>query len=225
MPKPTLTTPPTAPTTTDPATFAEREDAHIAWRSTNVAEETDMIDWIDEQATAAESNATIAIAQAEIATTKAEEAAAAAAAAISSPGVSATSTTELTVGTGSKSLTIETGKTIVVGMTVKIAYTTSATTWMYGDVTAYDDGTGSLTVYVTLTNGSGTQSAWTISLSAPSLVTLDTNTFIGQQIMPSIRLTTGATNDAYLVSDGSGNISPEAPNTFLEKIHAIALSF
>jgi hypothetical protein len=71
----------------------------------------------------------------------------------------------LTIGTGSKSLTIQTGKSIVVGMTVKIAYTTSPTNWMVGDVTAYNSSTGVLDVNVTHTNGSGTQAAWTVSLS------------------------------------------------------------
>ncbi len=39
---------------------------------------------------------------------------------------------------------------------------------MHGDVTAYNSGSGALTVNVTNTNGSGTIAAWTVSLSAPS---------------------------------------------------------
>lgn len=95
----------------------------------------------------------------------ASAASASAASAVSAPGTSATSTTSLTIGAGSKTLTIQTGKSIVVGMTVKIAYTTTPTSWMCGDVTAYDSGTGALTVNVTDTNGSGTYAAWTVSLS------------------------------------------------------------
>ena len=37
---------------------------------------------------------------------------------------------------------------------------------------------------------------------------LGANTFTDQQIMPSIRLTTGATDKAYLISDENGDISP-----------------
>jgi hypothetical protein len=85
--------------------------------------------------------------------------------AINAPGTSATSTTSLTIGTGSKSLTVQTAKSFVVGMSVKIAYTNSPTNWMHGDITAYDTSTGALTVNVTTINGSGTQTAWTVSLS------------------------------------------------------------
>jgi len=77
-----------------------------------------------------------------------------------------TSTTNDTIATGSTTITVQASKSYVEGMTVKIAYTTTATNWMLGEVTAYDSGTGSLTVYVRQINGSGTYGAWTISLAA-----------------------------------------------------------
>lgn len=101
----------------------------------------------------------------------ASAASASAASAVSAPGTSATSTTSLTVGTGAKNLTIQTGKSISVGMSVKIASTASPTNWMFGDVTAYNSGTGSLDVNVTDINGSGTLAAWTVSLSGVKGVT------------------------------------------------------
>ena len=79
-----------------------------------------------------------------------------------------TSTTSDTIATGSTTITVQASKSYVVGMTVKIAYTTDATNWMLGEVTAYDSGTGSLTVYVRTKNGSGTYTAWTVSLAATS---------------------------------------------------------
>ena len=91
----------------------------------------------------------------------------AAASAVTGASTSASSTTSLAIGTGSKSLTIETGKNIVIGMTVKIAVTADGTQWMAGDVTAYTSGTGALVVNVTTTQGSGTFAAWTVSLSGP----------------------------------------------------------
>lgn len=91
----------------------------------------------------------------------------AAASAVTGASTSASSTTSLAIGTGSKSLTIETGKAIVIGMTVKIAVTADGTQWMAGDVTAYTSGTGALVVNVTTTQGSGTFAAWTVSLSGP----------------------------------------------------------
>jgi hypothetical protein len=95
-------------------------------------------------------------------------AAASALTAVSAPGTSATSTTSVAVGLGSKSLTVETGKMLTVGASVKIASTATPTTWMHGDITAYNSGTGALVVNVTTINGSGTLAAWTVSLSAPA---------------------------------------------------------
>lgn len=94
-------------------------------------------------------------------------AAAAAAAAVTGASTSATSTTSLAIGTGAKSLTIQSGKSIVIGMTVKIAVTADGTAWMAGDVTAYNSGNGALSVNVVATNGAGTFAAWTVSLSGP----------------------------------------------------------
>jgi hypothetical protein len=82
-----------------------------------------------------------------------------------------TSTTSLLIGLGSKSLTVQTAKSYVVGMTVKIASTASPTNWMLGDVTAYTSGTGALVVAITAIQGSGTVAAWTVSQSVPGLQT------------------------------------------------------
>ncbi len=120
-------------------------------------------------------------------------AAASAASAASAPGTSATSTTSLAIGAGSKSLTIQVGKSIVVGMSVKIAYTTDPTKWMYGDVTAYNSGTGSLTVNVTKIASTGTFAAWTISLSGAALPTTDWSEIVNKP----------TTLDGYGIADGA----------------------
>jgi cytoskeletal protein RodZ len=91
----------------------------------------------------------------------------AAATALTAPGTAATSTTSLTLSTGSKTLTIQAGKSLVVGMSVKIAHTADPVIWLHGDITAYNSSTGVLTVQVGVSNGSGTYSAWTVSVSAP----------------------------------------------------------
>lgn len=88
-------------------------------------------------------------------------------AAVAAPAWSGTSTTSLSIGTGSKTLTIQAGKSINIGMSVKIANSNDGTQWMFGDVTAYNSGTGSLTVNVTHTNGSGTIATWTVTMSGP----------------------------------------------------------
>lgn len=76
-----------------------------------------------------------------------------------------TSTTSLLIGLGSQSLTVQTAKSYVVGMTLKIASTASPTNWMLGDVTAYNTATGALTINVSLVSGLGTIASWTISQS------------------------------------------------------------
>lgn len=129
---------PTPPSRSAPSVFSERADAFLAALPSFVSQAN---------ALAAEVEA--------------------AAQMLSSPGLSATSTTSLAVSLGTKSLTVQTGKSFVVGMSVKIAYSATATIWMHGDVTAYDPLSGALVVVVTVISGSGTYALWTVSLSAP----------------------------------------------------------
>lgn len=76
----------------------------------------------------------------------------------------ATSTTSLSIATGSKSLTlVESGKAYIVGQYVIIASTASPTNYMVGQVTSFS-GTA-LVVNVTATNGSGTLANWTVSVT------------------------------------------------------------
>lgn len=149
-----ITALPTPPSRSDPANFATRADSFLGALPTFQSEANAL-------ATEAENNAAAA-------ETAATNAAASAVTAVNAPGTSATSTTSLTIGTGSKSLTIQTGKSMVVGMTLKIANTSSPTNWMLGDCTAYNTGTGALTVQVNAISGSGTASTWTVSLAASS---------------------------------------------------------
>lgn len=73
-----------------------------------------------------------------------------------------TSSTSWTVAdTGTHAFAIETGKSYVKGMTVKVASAASPTNWGLGDVTAASD--GSVTVAFRQKNGSGTFSDWVIS--------------------------------------------------------------
>lgn len=123
-------------------------------------------------ATTATTQAGIATTQAGIATTKAGEAltsanaaAASAASAVGSPGTNASSATSITIGLGSKSLAIETGKLYSLGQTLVIANTATPTNQMSGVITAFNSGTGDLTINATAVSGGGTFSAWTVALS------------------------------------------------------------
>jgi len=75
-----------------------------------------------------------------------------------------TSSTSFSIGTGSKVFTVSGGKAFVVGNFVLVTDDAAPTTnWMFGQITAYS-GT-SMTINVTVVAGSGTFTAWTISVS------------------------------------------------------------
>lgn len=114
--------------------------------------------------------ADISTAQAVISTTKAEEAAASAASAASSPNVSATSTTSISLGYGEKSFTlVETGKEFVVDQFVTVASSADPSNFYFnGAITAFNAGTGAITVDSRAFFGVGSASDWTITSSAPA---------------------------------------------------------
>jgi len=132
------------------------------------------------QAGIATTQAGVATTQAGIATTQAGLAAASAASALNAPGTSATSTTSLTIGSGAKSLTIQTGKLFAVGQTVVIARASDPITQMTGVITAHNNGTGALSVTIPTNGftGSGTFTDWTISLSGAKGEKGDTSSLI-----------------------------------------------
>lgn len=148
------------------------DDASPTTGLANGGHRTRLVPMLSDAVTDLAAKQAAALASKNAAATSETNAAASAATAVNAPGTSATSTTSLTIGTGSKTLTIQTGKSIVVGMSVKIASTASPTNWMAGDVTAYNSGTGSLTVNSALTSGSGTIAAWTVSLAGATLQTV-----------------------------------------------------
>lgn len=77
-----------------------------------------------------------------------------------------TSSSSVAVGTGSKSLTASTGRSWIVGQPVRIARTSApTTTYMDGTVTAYNSGTGAMTVSVASVLGTGTHTDWSISVT------------------------------------------------------------
>ena len=193
MTAPVIPTLPTAPSrSNDPDTFVARADAHVAaltpWTTAanNFATYFDTtyiasVDAIRDDATTqagiattqagnAATSASTATTQAGIATTKAAEAAASAASAVLSPGTQATSTSSVTIGTGSKSFTLaQTGKNFVVGQWVAITDAALPdTNWMTGPITAFNSGTGAITINVANINGSGTISSWVFAQTNPS---------------------------------------------------------
>ena len=122
---------------------------------------------------------------------------------------SSTSTTSNSIGTGSKTFTVEAGKGYKVNMPVRASATSG--NFMDGVVTAYS-GT-SLTINVTSVNGSGTFTSWQIFLTIPgSNVTLGSNTFTGDQFVP---------DEAYDATGWDGDLSVPTKNAVRDRIEAI----
>lgn len=99
---------------------------------------------------------------------------------LNAPGTSATSTTSLTIGTGSKAFTIQTGKLFSIGQFMVAASTADPTDYMVGQVIAHDSGTGALTLNVTKTEGSGTIASWTLSLTGEPATALAAPSYLNQ---------------------------------------------
>jgi len=168
MPDPTISALPTAPSRADaPSLFVSRADAFVAALALFRTEVNAIVTWI----------------AAAVATTSANLAAQLAL--LASAGFSGTSISSNTIGIGAKTFTIQTNRSFVVGSPVKVSVTASpSANYMNGVVTAYDIGTGVLSVAVSDTLGAGTFAAWTVSLSGTRGATgpavlqayLDTNT-------------------------------------------------
>ena len=119
-----------------------------------------------------------------------------------------TSTTSLAIGTGSKSLTlVESGKAYIVGQYVIIASTASPSNNMVGQITSFS-GT-SLIVNVTTIYGSGTISAWSISVtSAGSYLPLSGGTMTGAITFAAGQTFAGTATTATNVAGGSNGTIP-----------------
>lgn len=97
---------------------------------------------------------------------------------------SATSTTSNTVGTGLKTFAIETGKGFVRGQFVVVANTPAPSSYLLGQVESYSSVTGELVVNAASVGGSGTFSAWAISVaSAPMDSGIQQFFFINQGVI------------------------------------------
>ena len=180
---PSVTAPPDAPLITDTIDdFNVKSFALAGWYETNVDEMEALAANTHNNATAANERAVaaagsasnaatqvgLAAAQVALANTARTDAQGFAQSAVNAPGTSGTSVTSMAVGSGTKTFTTQTGKAWVVGQPVVISRSSAPTTvQMYGLISAYDGGTGSMSAVVPLdgVTGSGTYSDWTIALT------------------------------------------------------------
>lgn len=192
---------PTAPSRSRPTTFADEGDTFLAALPTFGSQMKALGDQTETLATQVDADAAQVAADRIAVASNAAAAAASAASAVNAPGTNATSTTSLAISVASKTLTVQTGKNFVVGQPVVIANTAAPSSqWMAGEITAYNSGTGSLTVAVEIVSGSGTFATWTIGLCGPVRTDVVTLNKFGA-------LSTGGTldwNDATNTQPGGG---------------------
>ena len=108
------------------------------------------------------------------------------------------SSTSLTIGTGSKILTVATGLAYSVSQAVRILYI--ANTYMDGLVTSYNSNTGELIVDVGVVTGSGTYNSWTVNLSSP-LTTVS--------ILDDISGSFNGVTTTFALTEGAAPVFPE----------------
>jgi ABC-type uncharacterized transport system permease subunit len=154
---------------------ATRKGKFLTFNSTTGVAETDVS--VDGYIAQVEASAAASAASAADSADSAATAESFAQMAILTPGTSATSTTSMTIGVGSKTFTIEAGKSLVPGMKVIVAVTASPDIYMWGTLISYSDTTA--IVNVLAAQGAGTYAAWTMSLSAHSGVLYETGYAIG----------------------------------------------
>ena len=78
-----------------------------------------------------------------------------------------TSSTSLTIGGGSRSLTVGTGLAYIPSQTINVAY--DGSNYMVGTVTSYNAGTGALVFNCTsFVGGPGPYTSWTVNLTGPT---------------------------------------------------------
>lgn len=184
------TTPPTitpaplpAPQRGDRATFSNRVDAFVLWLTTAVAQFGAVATNVYNNAVDAFASATSAGNSAAAAALSATSADRDAQTATMAPGTSATSVTSMVLGLGSKTFTLaQTGKLFKKGNTVTIATSAAGNNWMSGPITAFDSGTGVMTVNVTNFTGSGTFADWVVSLSGAAGLTGVVNELLASNI-------------------------------------------
>lgn len=189
MPTPTFTPPPTAPARSDaPATFVTRADAFVAWFATLYTELVALVVWLGAQV------ATIT-------------------AYVTNVGFTATSTTSMAIGLGSKSFTIATGLGFVPGMFIVIADTSApSTSYMLAQVTSYDAGTGAMVANAYGGAGSGTLTAWTIAITGPGReVNAPVTASVSGSYTPNFAPASGFATAVNFVWTLTGNLTLNVP--------------
>ncbi|WP_157836567.1 hypothetical protein [Paracidovorax oryzae] len=132
----------------------------------------------------------------------AAEAARDAAVSVAAFGFTATSSSALPIGLGTKTFAVESGKSFVRGQYVSAASVADPSIFMAGLVTAYDGMAGQLTLAVNSSAGTGTVTRWQLGLAAmgvaAGLQVIAPNTYSDADLLPLNTVTTiFAANSAF----------------------------
>jgi len=112
------------------------------------------------------------------------------------PTISATSTTSVTVGTGSKSFTVNTGLNFIAGQEITIYKTSDNTTFVSGKITSYNSSAGALVLNSTSYGGTGAHSAWSV-INGENYIEIG-RIFLGRTIEPHVNPEYGDLSQGYV---------------------------
>jgi hypothetical protein len=171
---PTISTLPTPPSTSSTAAFDSAADAFLGALP-------DFGSDLNAAASNVYANALEAEADATTAAAAAITAANAATTALNAPATQATTSNSITISGGSKSFTLaQTGKAFAVGQWVSVSDTAApATRWLAGAITAFNSGTGAMTIDVAYIAGSGSGTSWAVHPTPPIVATDASNLSTG----------------------------------------------
>jgi hypothetical protein len=144
-------------------------------------------------------------------------------------GYVTTSTTSITIGTGSQTFTVASGKSFVAGDPIIAAYASNGLDWMDGTVTSYSGTT--LAINVTSVNGSGTFASWNISsgdqaqwpsacvAGAAQLQTIQPGDYLldganglyGEQFLVAAKSGSGCSSITLVIARGVNQLCASAP--------------
>lgn len=185
-----LTTPPTPPSSTSPATFDARADAFLAWFPTFLSEMNAYIPTIDGAASAATA------------------AAASASAAAGATGYASTCTTSISLSTGAKSVTLQTGKSFPSASNFAVVFVrqADASVRLSGLLNPYNSGSGAATFTVSSFTGTGGPYSDWICVAAAFIPPLATTAQVQQGTDALALMTVKSLYDAALpqtLTDGA----------------------
>ncbi|WP_343728527.1 hypothetical protein [Duganella sp.] len=149
-----------APQRGDPDTFDDRVDELVEWWETSPEQLNTLVDGVT-------NNANEAYGAAQDAAEWAALAQSAATGSVAAVDLVATSTSSVVIGTGIKNLVIEPGKQFKPNMPIRLGVTASVGSYMDGYVRTYDPATGALSMQSLQRSGTGTFTAWTLTITGP----------------------------------------------------------